>query len=142
MSMMRVCVTSTDCQRRQRMCAGVRERVHQLHHVGGERTLPPGEEEDHQRGGHPVCHVHAGLRHVRGAAEALPAEVQRGETQSRHVSLDLTITFPFRKYTLKLTKVDVDDALPDPFDPFQSNNGSKITTAEKVVSRQCNTEFG
>lgn len=70
---------STDCQRCERMCARVRERVHQLHHVGGERTLPPGEEEDHQRGGHPVCHVHAGLRHVRGAAEALFAEVQRGE---------------------------------------------------------------
>lgn len=71
---------STDCERRQGVCAGVRERVHQLHHVGGERALPPGEEEDHQRRGHPVRHVHAGLRHVRGAAEALPAKVQRGET--------------------------------------------------------------
>lgn len=68
------------------MCAGVCERVHQLHHVGGERALPPGEEEDHQRGRHPVRHVHAGLRHVRGAAQALPAEVQRGETltEQRH----------------------------------------------------------
>lgn len=57
------------------------ERVHQLHHIRGKRALPPGEEEDHQRGGHPFRHVHVGLRHVRGAAEALPAEVPRGEAK-------------------------------------------------------------
>lgn len=68
----------------------MRERVHQLHHVRGERALPPGEEEDHQRRGHPVRHVHAGLRHVRGAAEALPAEVQRGQ---RQFMLDVTSCF-------------------------------------------------
>lgn len=40
--------------------------------------MPPGEAQDHQWRGHPVCHVHAGFRYVRGAAQALPAEVQRG----------------------------------------------------------------
>lgn len=60
----------------------MRERVHQLHHVRGQRAVPPGEEEDHQRRGHPLRHVHAGLRHVRGATQALPAEVPRGESQA------------------------------------------------------------
>ena len=74
-----VCTFPTDCERRQGVCAGVRERVHQLHHVRGERALPPGEEEDHQRRRYPVRHVHPGLRHVCGATQTLPAEVQRGE---------------------------------------------------------------
>lgn len=69
-----------DRQRRKGVCSRVCERIHQFHNVGGKRALPPGEKEDHQRGGHPVRHVHAGLRHVRGAAEALPAEIPRGNS--------------------------------------------------------------
>ena len=36
------------------------------------------EKKDHQRRGHPVRDVHPWLRQLRGAAEALPAEVPRG----------------------------------------------------------------
>ena len=38
----------------------------------------PGEEEDDQRGGHPVCHVHPRLRQLRGAPQDVPAEVPGG----------------------------------------------------------------
>lgn len=68
----------SDCERRQGVCAGVRERVHQFHHFRSQREVPSGETQDDKRGRHPVRDVHAGFRHVCGASEALPAEVQRG----------------------------------------------------------------
>ena len=40
--------------------------------------MPGREEEDHQRRGHPVRDVDPGLRQLRGAAQALPPEVQGG----------------------------------------------------------------
>ena len=40
--------------------------------------VPGGEEEDDQRRGHPLRHVHPRLRQLRGAAQALPPKVQRG----------------------------------------------------------------
>lgn len=68
----------SDCKRRQGVCAGVCERVHQFHHFRSQREVPSGETQDDKRGRHPVRDVHAGFRHVCGASEALPAEVQRG----------------------------------------------------------------
>ena len=65
----------SDRQRRQRMRAGMRFRIHQLHNQRSQRKVPPGETQDHQRGGHPVRHVHAGLRQLRRTPENLPPEV-------------------------------------------------------------------
>ncbi|KTF92089.1 hypothetical protein cypCar_00019862, partial [Cyprinus carpio] len=76
---------TSDSEGRQGVCAGVCERVHQLHHFRSQREMPSGETQDHKRRRHPVRNVHAGFRHVRGASEALPAEVQRGhERRERH----------------------------------------------------------
>lgn len=67
-----------DRKRCQRMRTGVCKWVYQLHYIGSQRAMSPGEAQDHQWRGHPVCHVHTGFWYVRGAAQALPAEVQRG----------------------------------------------------------------
>lgn len=81
-----LCIT-LDSKGRQGVCAGVCERVHQLHHFRSEREMPSGETQDDKRRRHPVRHVHAGLRYVCGASEALPAEVQRGDIDILMASL-------------------------------------------------------
>lgn len=74
-----------DCKRCKRMCTGVCERVYQLHYFGSQRAMSSGEAQDHQRRGHPVCHVHVGFWYVRGAAQTLSAEIQRGTGLHSHI---------------------------------------------------------
>lgn len=76
-----------DCQRCKGVRTGVCERVYQLHHFRSQRAMSSGEAQDHQRRRYPVCHVHTGFWYVRGAAQTLPAEVQRGRVSHTHTNV-------------------------------------------------------
>lgn len=67
-----------DRKRCARVRSGVRVGVYFVHHVRGQRAVPFGEAQDHQRGGHSVCHVHAGFWQLRRSAEGVFNEVPRG----------------------------------------------------------------
>ena len=66
-----------DQQGRQGDGAGVRLRVHLLHHGGGLRQVPAREAQDHQRRRPALGHDHARLRGLRRPAQALPPQVPR-----------------------------------------------------------------
>lgn len=58
--------------------AGVRVRIHLLHHVRGGGEVPDGEAQDDRRRGHPLRHGHARVRKLRRVAQDPSIQVAAG----------------------------------------------------------------
>ncbi|KHN18639.1 hypothetical protein glysoja_033746 [Glycine soja] len=77
--------------------AGVRVRVHQLHHRRGLRQVPAREAQDDQRRRPALGDDHSGLRGLRGASQRLPLALPRNGRREDRGSLPRNShTFPYQ----------------------------------------------
>ena len=68
-----------NCERRERMCTGMRLRIHLFHHFWGSGEVPAWEAQDNRRRGYSLCDGNAGFRPVCGDVENSSRKASPGE---------------------------------------------------------------